>query len=280
MDQQIDARCLDGVDTIIYLAGTAMPMRPGRPQAGDYPHPHRIDPASLPIDARTATCCLGTVCREWADAVGEGERLGLGVVLLRTGVVLTKAGDALVWLAPMIQSGFGWGSPMGSLDTPAGCGRTLLPGFIPARPFDYRFADQEFALKFATEQRIGTLAALFAGLAIFISCLGLLGLASFTAEQRQKEIGIRKVLGASVFTLWGLLTKDSVLLVGIASMLAGPLTYYWLRSWLQMYAYRTELSWWIFAVAEVSALLVTLLTVSYQAIRAALVDPMKSLRSE
>lgn len=148
---------------------------------------------------------------------------------------------------------------------------------LPASPFDYRFADQEYRLKFAAEQRIGTLAALFAGLAIFISCLGLLGLASFSAEQRRKEIGIRKVLGATVFTLWRLLIKDFILLVLIASVIAGPLTYYWLSSWLQQYAYRTELSWWIFAVAGFSALLVTLLTVSYQAIRAALVDPVKSL---
>lgn len=151
---------------------------------------------------------------------------------------------------------------------------------VPASPFDYRFADQEYALKFAAEQRIGTLVALFAGLAIFISCLGLFGLASFMAEQRTKEIGIRKVLGATVFTLWRLLTKDFVSLVMIALVIAAPLTHYFLTNWLQQYQYRVTISWWIFAVAGLGALSITLLTVSYQAIKAALVDPVKSLQSE
>ena len=131
-----------------------------------------------------------------------------------------------------------------------------------------------------TEQRIGTLAALFAGLAIFISCLGLFGLASFTAEQRTKEIGIRKVMGATVFNLWRLLSKDFVLLVVVAFVIAAPMTYYFLNNWLQNYQYRVSISWWIFAVAGAGAIFITLLTVSYQAIKAALLDPVKSLRSE
>ena len=151
---------------------------------------------------------------------------------------------------------------------------------VPAAPFDYRFADQEYTLKFVTEQRIGTLAALFAGLAIFISCLGLFGLASFTAEQRTKEIGIRKVMGATVFNLWRLLSKDFVLLVVVAFVIAAPMTYYFLNNWLQNYQYRVSISWWIFAVAGAGAIFITLLTVSYQAIKVALLDPVKSLRSE
>ena len=151
---------------------------------------------------------------------------------------------------------------------------------VPAVPFDYRFVDQEYALKFAAEERIGTLAAFFATLAIFISFLGLFGLASFMAEQRTKEIGIRKVLGASVFNLWQLLSRDFVVLVLIAFLIATPTAYYVLNGWLQKYTYRTELSWWIFALTGAGAVAVTLLTVSFQAIRAARMNPVRSLRME
>jgi putative ABC transport system permease protein len=151
---------------------------------------------------------------------------------------------------------------------------------IPSVPFDYDFVDQEYATKFAAEERIGKLAGIFAGLAIFISCLGLFGLASFVAEQRTKEIGIRKVLGASVFNLWRLLSRDFVLLVVIAFFIAAPTAWYFLSGWLQNYEYRTELSWWVFAGAGVGALLITLLTVSFQSIKAALTNPVNSLRSE
>jgi ABC-type antimicrobial peptide transport system permease subunit len=151
---------------------------------------------------------------------------------------------------------------------------------LPDVAFDYQFADQAYALKFAAEERIQQLAAVFAGLAIFLSCLGLFGLASFTAEQRTKEIGIRKVLGATVASLWRLLSKEFVYLVGVACLIALPLSYYGLSQWLAQYTYRTELTWWIFAGAGGAALFITLLTVSYQAIRTALANPVKSLRSE
>ena len=152
--------------------------------------------------------------------------------------------------------------------------------YIPAVPFDYEFADESFGEKFEAEERVGTLAAAFAGLAVFISCLGLFGLASFAAEQRTKEIGIRKVLGASVNNLWGLLSRDFVLLVLISCVLAAPIAYYYLHSWLQQYQYRTEISWWVFGFAALGAIVITLLTVSFQAIRAATINPVKSLRSE
>ncbi|GAB3557467.1 ABC transporter permease [Spirosoma fluminis] len=151
---------------------------------------------------------------------------------------------------------------------------------VPSAGFDYNFIDEEYATKFADEERIGSLAGIFAGLAIFISCLGLFGLASFTAEQRTKEIGVRKVLGASVTNLWVLLSKDFVILVLIAFGIATPIASYFLSNWLQKYSYRTELSWWIFAASGAGALLITLLTVSYQSVRAALMNPIKSLRSE
>ncbi|MGA0560353.1 ABC transporter permease [Larkinella sp. VNQ87] len=152
--------------------------------------------------------------------------------------------------------------------------------YIPSAPFEYEFADVEFGKKFAAEERVGKLATFFAGLAIFISCLGLFGLASFVAEQRTKEIGIRKVLGASVLNLWGLLSKDFVILVVIAFCIATPAAWYFMNNWLQQYEYRSDIGWWVFAVSGVGALLVTLLTVSFQSIKAALINPVKSLRSE
>lgn len=149
-----------------------------------------------------------------------------------------------------------------------------------ASPFEYRFVDEDYATKFFNEERVGKLTSFFSVLAILISCLGIFGLASFTAEQRTKEIGVRKVLGASVASLWQMLSKEFVALVIISCILSVPFAYYFLDGWLQKYQYRTEISWWIFVLASLGALVITLLTVSYQAIRAALLDPVKSLKSE
>jgi putative ABC transport system permease protein len=157
---------------------------------------------------------------------------------------------------------------------------SVIKEFAPALPFEYAFADEQYTKKFSNEVRVGTLASVFATLAILISCLGLFGLASFVAEQRTKEIGIRKVVGASVFSLWKMLSKDFVVLIIIACVIAIPITYYFMNTWLQDYQYRTNLSWWIFVVTAVGSLLVTLITVSYQAINAALMNPVNSLRSE
>jgi ABC-type antimicrobial peptide transport system permease subunit len=151
---------------------------------------------------------------------------------------------------------------------------------VPTVPFDYKFVDSEYATKFAAEERIGSLASFFASLAIFISCLGLFGLASFVAEKRTKEIGIRKVLGASIYNLWQMLSKEFVVLVLVACCIAVPLAYYFLHQWLQKYEYRTEISWWVFVVAIGGAVMITLLTVSFQAIKAAIANPVKSLRTE
>lgn len=152
--------------------------------------------------------------------------------------------------------------------------------YSPEEPFDYQFVDEEYAHKFADEERVGKLASFFATLAIIISCLGIFGMASFMAEQRGKEIGVRKVLGASVFNLWRLLSKDFVILVIISLFIATPVSFYFMHNWLQNYEYRTNLSWWIFAVAGAGALMITLLTVSFQAIKAALANPVESLRTE
>jgi len=152
--------------------------------------------------------------------------------------------------------------------------------YNPAAPFAYNFNDEEYAKKFADEQRIGNLATFFTILAIFISCLGLFGLASFVAEQRKKEIGVRKVLGASIYNLWQMLSKEFTLLVIISCFIAMPLAWYYLNGWLQQYNYRTEIPAWIFIISAIGALAITLITVSFQAIRAALANPVKSLRTE
>jgi ABC-type antimicrobial peptide transport system permease subunit len=151
---------------------------------------------------------------------------------------------------------------------------------IPSVPFEYKFADEEYARKFGKEERLAHLGSIFAVLAIFISCLGLLGLSSFVAEQRTKEIGIRKILGASVSNLWSMLSRDFVLLVIISCVVAIPIAYYLLNSWLQKFSYHTTISVWILIGTTGGAIGITLLMVSYQAIKAALTNPVKSLRSE
>lgn len=151
---------------------------------------------------------------------------------------------------------------------------------IPASPFEYKFVDQEYALKFAGEERIGKLASVFATLAIFISCMGLFGMASFVAEQRKKEIGIRKILGASVANLWRMLSFEFIILVGISCLIGIPIAWSYLSSWLQKYDYHTEISVWVFVGASLGALSVTLITVSFQTIKASVINPINSLRSE
>lgn len=150
----------------------------------------------------------------------------------------------------------------------------------PKFPFDYRFADDEYQKLYKSETVVGSLANYFAFLAIFISCLGLLGLSAFTAEQRTKEIGVRKVLGASVSSIFGLLSKDFLKLVLLAIVIATPLAWWAMSQWLQGFAYQVDLSWWIFALAGLLAIGIALLTISFQSVKAALMNPVKSLRSE
>jgi len=157
---------------------------------------------------------------------------------------------------------------------------SVFKKFNPGSPFDYTFNDEDYAKKFEDEMRIGRLATFFAILAIFISCLGLFGLASFVAEQRKKEIGVRKVLGASVYSLWRMLSREFALLVFISCFIAIPLAWYYLNSWLKQYEYRTAISFWIFIASAIAALVVTILTVSFQAIKAAIANPVESLRTE
>jgi ABC-type antimicrobial peptide transport system permease subunit len=150
----------------------------------------------------------------------------------------------------------------------------------PSFPFNYQFADEEYQKLYTSEQVVGKLARYFAGLAIFICCLGLLGLAMFTAEQRIKEIGIRKVLGASVSSLFTLMSRDFLLLVMVAFLIAAPLGYWVMTNWLENFAYRTPVGVWIFVFAGMIAVIITLFTVSFQALKAAMANPVRNLRSE
>jgi len=152
--------------------------------------------------------------------------------------------------------------------------------YNPAFPYTYRFVDDDYNRKFNLEVLIGKLAGIFAGLAIFISCLGLFGLAAYVAEQRTKEIGIRKVLGATVSQVWVLLSKDFIMLVTLSCVLASPIAFYFLQNWLHKYDYHINLGVGVFIVSALAAILITLLTISFQAIKAALANPVKSLRSE
>jgi len=150
----------------------------------------------------------------------------------------------------------------------------------PNYPFAYQFVDEEYKNLYSNELIISKLSIIFASLAILISCLGLLGLVMFSAEQRTKEIGIRKVLGASMGSIVGLFSKDFLKLIFIAFLIAVPLAWYSMNHWLQDFAYKIDLSWWIFALAAGISILITLITVSQQAIKAAVANPVTSLRSE
>jgi len=150
----------------------------------------------------------------------------------------------------------------------------------PEFPFTYYFSDEQYQELYESEQVVGKLSNIFAFLAIFISCLGLLGLAMFTAEQRVKEIGIRKVLGASVSSLFALLSSEFIVLVVIALLIASPIAWYGMHVWLQGFAYRTSIEWWVFGLSGGLTVVIALVTISFQAIKAALINPIKSLRSE
>ena len=152
--------------------------------------------------------------------------------------------------------------------------------FDARHPFDFTFMDEKLQNQYRAEMKLGKIFAVFAGLAIFIACLGLFGLASFTIEQRTKEIGIRKVLGASVSGIVAMLSRDFVKLVMLANVIAWPLAWYGMRQWLQDFAYRTDFSWWIFGLAAALALFIALLTVSFHAVRAAVSNPVEALRNE
>jgi len=152
--------------------------------------------------------------------------------------------------------------------------------YFPGNLFDYYFLDQHYNAQYASDQLFGKAFSIFSGFAIFIACLGLLGLSLFATAQRTKEIGVRKVLGASVLNIVGLLSKDFIVLVAVAFVVASPVAWWVMHRWLQDFAYRIDIEWWVFAAAGVLAATIALATISFQAIRAATANPVKSLRTE
>ena len=147
-------------------------------------------------------------------------------------------------------------------------------------PFTYYFMDDLYNKTYSAEQKTGTILNIFSILTVFVACLGLFGLATYAAEQRTKEIGIRKVLGASVSQLIKMLSREFVKLVLIASLISFPVAWWAMNRWLQSFAYRINISWWVFAIAGITGLFIALITVSFQAIKAATVNPVNSLRTE
>jgi putative ABC transport system permease protein len=168
----------------------------------------------------------------------------------------------------------------GALDEALDHARTVFDRLTPGDLFQYSFLDEDFDRLYRAEARLSELLGYFSGIAIFIACLGLFGLASFATARRTKEIGVRKVLGASVSSIVGLLSKDFLKLIGIAFAIAVPLSYFTMHRWLEDFAYRIEIGPGVFLLAGTLATVIALATVSYESVRAALADPVKSLRSE
>jgi ABC-type antimicrobial peptide transport system permease subunit len=156
----------------------------------------------------------------------------------------------------------------------------IFKQYNPNYPFEYQFVDEEYARKFQNEQKMGSLITWLAGLTIFISCMGLFALVAFMAETRRKEIGIRKVLGASVSSVMFLLSKEFLMLVVISVAVASPVAWWAMEKWLSNYAYRTDIPWWLFIVVGCLSLCIALLTVGFQAIRAAMANPVEAIKAE
>ncbi len=150
----------------------------------------------------------------------------------------------------------------------------------PSEPFEYSFLQEDFQRNYHADIKTSQIVSLFTAISIFISCLGLLGLSAFAAQQRTKEIGIRKVLGASVASVTALVSKDFIKLIIVAMIIACPAAWYFMNQWLQNFAYRTTIAWWVFVVPGIIALLIAFITVSSQIIKVAIANPVKSLRTE
>ncbi|GAB3644145.1 ABC transporter permease [Spirosoma arcticum] len=266
-----------------YVKTLGLKLIAGRDLSGEYP----TDTAQAALINRTAAARLGWTPEE---AIGKWlkntirdstNRTIIGVVEDFNFLSLKEAIEPLV-IAPnpddrraaLIRL-----SP-GNLTAAVETIRQLYAKTRPAYPFEYHFLDQQFDQMYQADLRQQTILSVFAGLAIFIACLGLFGLASFSAQQRTKEIGVRKVLGASVGSIVNLLSSDFLKPVGISILIASPIAWYVMNQWLQNFAYRVDIEWWVFAGAGLLAVAIALLTVSFQSVKAALMNPVKSLRSE
>ncbi|WP_242927898.1 ABC transporter permease [Pontibacter vulgaris] len=216
---------------------------------------------------------------EWMEWVNKGHIIGV-IKNFHTAPVQVKVQPLVMRLAPQNNNTMLARIEPGKTTEALAAIERILKKHNPAFPFEYHFMDDDYEQIYKTEAIIGELTKYFAGIAIFISCLGLFGLALFTAEQRTKEIGIRKVLGASVASIVFMLSKDFLKLVLVANVVALPLGWYLMNDWLQDYADRTELSWWVFAVACIATFLIALVTLSFHAIKTAVANPITSLRTE
>jgi putative ABC transport system permease protein len=220
------------------------------------------------------------------DAIGK--KISNGDTLTVIGVVqsfhhmgLQKPIDPqLISLRPNARNAYSIKLQTNELQGTVAAVKALWSKYFPNDPFNYFFLDDEFNAQYQSDQRFGEMFTLFASLAILIACFGLIGLSAYNILQRTKEVGIRKVLGASVKNVVFILSKDFLALVIISFVIATPIAWFIMHSWLQDYAYRIEINWWVFGVAGALALLIALSTISYQAIKAAIANPVKSLRSE
>jgi hypothetical protein len=268
----------DGVVGYDFVKTMKLQLKEGR----DFSKTFGTDSASYLLN-ETAVNKIG-----FKDAVGQtmlwGNRPGKVVGVLKD-FHFSSMHRAIEPLIIRLDENWGWGTIL--VRTKPGQTKEALAGLEkickeinPKIPFAYQFSDLEFAKLYQGEQIVSKLSNYFAILAILISCLGLFGLATYSASQRMKEIGIRKVLGANVISITTMLSKDFVKLVLIAILIASPIAWWVISKWLQGFAYRTTVNWWIIAAAGAAAVLIALMTISFQSIKAALVNPVKSLRSE
>ena len=265
-----------------YFKTLGIQLKSGRNFSSDY----GTDSTAVVINETTAQT-LG-----YADPLGKklysiGGAYGPGVTYTIIGVVKNFHFESLRKTIGPVSFFLGKSSGLVSFKVTA----ANIPGILkqaennwkkmaPGLPFSYRFLDDSFNDMYRTESRVGKIALIFSVLAIFIACLGLFGLATFIAEQRTKEIGIRKVLGASVRGIVQMLSKDFIKLVAIAFIISAPLAWFFMNKWLQDFAYRIDISWWVFLLAAAISLFIAVATISFQAIKAAIANPVKSLRTE
>ena len=204
----------------------------------------------------------------------------IGVVKDYHHTSLREAIRPTIYLGSVSYSYFTIKTDVANLQSKINTIKAIYNKTFSGNPFEYFFAEERYDQQYAQEQKLGNVFIASASVAVLIACLGLFGLAAFSARQRVKEIGIRKVLGAGIADITTLLSKDFIVLVIIAILIASPIAWWAMNKWLQAFAYRTDISWWVFVAAGVLAIVIALATISFQAIKAAVANPIKSLRTE
>ncbi|MEO6166940.1 MAG: FtsX-like permease family protein, partial [Chitinophagales bacterium] len=261
-----------------YIATTGMQLKAGR----DFYEGANADTSSIIINETLEKImgkenAVGQIIK-----VGDSQATVIGVVKDFIYSDMYKKPDPLIFFCQPVPFNYMFIRLKDGYDVKEALAKTeaVLKKGNPGYPFEYIFFDAEFDKQFKSEMLAGTLSRLFAMLAIFITCLGLFGLAAYTAERRTKEIGIRKVLGATLSNIVSILSRDFLKLVSIAALIAFPIAWIMMSKWLEDYAYRITISWWVFFLSGIGALIIALFTVSFQAIKAGMMNPVKSLRTE